>query len=138
MRKGHRKPGVHTRIALQQFRKVFLIQVVSLVIIAGVLLLHSLSAAWSSLCGGLIFLLPSYVFVYRALVVQQTKSTPGAVIRQLYTSEIWKMGLSIALFIAVFILIQPLNPFSLFGTYILLQLTGFIAQLRLNNSFLKL
>ncbi|MBR9868531.1 MAG: hypothetical protein GYB20_15785 [Oceanospirillales bacterium] len=138
MRKGHRKPGVHTRIALKQFRKVFLIQIVSLVVIAGILLLHSWTAALSSLCGGIIFLLPNYVFAYRALVVQQAKSTPGAVIRQLYASEIWKMGLSIALFIAVFILIQPLNPFSLFGTYIWLQLTGFIAQLKLNNSFLKL
>ncbi|BBB27950.1 ATP synthase subunit I [Amphritea japonica] len=138
MRNGHQKIGVHARIALQQFRKVFLIQVVSLIVIAGVSLLHSLSAAYSSLCGGLIFLLPSYVFAYRALVAKQAKNTPGAVVTQLYTSEIWKMGLSIALFSAVFILVQPLNPFSLFGTYIWLQLVGFFAQLKLNNRFLKL
>ncbi len=138
MRNEHPKIGVHARIALQQFRKVFLIQVVSLIVIAGVSLLHSLSAAYSSLCGGLIFLLPSYVFAYRALVAKQAKNTPGAVVTQLYTSEIWKMGLSIALFSAVFILVQPLNPFSLFGTYIWLQLVGFFAQLKLNNRFLKL
>ncbi|WP_417225818.1 ATP synthase subunit I [Amphritea sp.] len=138
MRNGHRKPGVHARIALQQFRKVFLIQVVSMIVIAGVSLSHSVSAAYSSLCGGMIFLLPSYVFAWRALIAKQAKNTPGAVIAQLYTSEIWKMGLSIALFSAVFILIQPLNPFSLFGTYIWLQLAGFVAQLKLNNRFLKL
>jgi len=137
-RNEHRKPGVHARIALQQFKKIFLIQVVSLIVIAGASLLHSMSAAWSALLGGLIFLLPSYVFAWRALIAKSAKSTPGAVIAQLYTSEIWKMGLSIALFSAVFILIQPLNPFSLFGTYIWLQLTGFVAQLRLNNRFLKL
>lgn len=138
MKNEHRKPGVHARIALQQFKKVFLIQLVSMVVIAGVSLLHSVSTAYSSLCGGVIFLLPSYAFTYRALMVRQVRNTPGAVITQLYTSEIWKMGLSIALFSAVFILIQPLNPFSLFGTYIWLQLTGFMAQLKLNNSFLKL
>lgn len=138
MRNGHQKLGVHARIALQQYRKVFLIQVVSLLVVAGVSLLHSLSAAYSSFCGGMIFLLPSYVFAHRALVARQVKNTPGAVVTQLYTSEIWKMGLSIALFSAVFILIQPLNPFSLFGTYIWLQLVGFFVQLKLNNRFLKL
>ena len=132
------KLGVHARIALQQYKKIFLIQVVSVLVIAGVSLLHSLTAAYSSLCGGIIFLLPSYVFARRALMAKQAKNTPGAVIRQLYASEIWKMGISIALFSAVFILIQPLNPFSLFCTYIWLQLVGFMAQLKLNNRFLKL
>ena len=138
MRNEHQKLGVHARIALQQFKKIFLIQVVSLVVIAGVSLLHSPTAAWSSLFGGVIFLLPAYVYARRVLYARNAKSSPGAVVRQLYSSEIWKMGISIALFSAVFILIQPLNPFSLFGTYIWLQLVGFVAQLKLNNRFLKL
>lgn len=137
MRNEHQKLGVHARIAQQQFKKIFLIQAVSVCLIAGVLLLHNWVTACSALFGGGIYLLPSYVFARKALAYQ-AKNSPGAVIRQLYTSEIWKMGTTIALFSAVFILIQPLNPFSLFGTYIWLQLAAFVVQLRLNNRFLKL
>jgi len=38
----------------------------------------------------------------------------------------------------VFMLVRPLSPFSLFGTYILLHLTGWVAQVMLNNRFQKL
>ena len=133
MKNGQKKLGVHARIALQQYKKVFLIQLVSALVIAGVSLLHSLSAAYSSLCGALICLLPSLYFAWRAMMVKPAGNTPGAAIKQLYVSEIWKMGLSIALFTAVFILIQPLNPFSLFGTYIWLQLVAFTVQLKLKT-----
>ncbi len=93
--------------------------------------------AYSALFGGLIYLLPSYVFARKALAVQ-AKNTPGAVIRQLYASEIWKMMITMLLFAAVFILIRPLNPFSLFCTYVWLQLAAFAVQMKLNNRFLKL
>ncbi|WP_432471416.1 ATP synthase subunit I [Amphritea sp. HPY] len=137
MTNEHQKLGVHARIARQQFHKVFLIQAVSVFLIAGVLLLHNWVTAYSALFGGLIYLLPNYVFARKALAVQ-AKNTPGAVIRQLYASEIWKMMITVLLFAAVFILIQPLNPFSLFCTYVWLQLTAFVVQMKLNNRFLKL
>lgn len=130
MTNEHQKLGVHARVTLQKFKKIFLIQLVTLFVIAGLLLLHSLTAAYSALCGGVIFLLPSYLFA-RGVLIRKGKDTAGAAIRQLYVSEIWKMGMTVALFTAVFILIQPLNPFSLFGTYIGLQLVAFTAQLKL-------
>ena len=137
MRKEHQKPGVHARIAQQQFQKVFLIQIVSAFLIAGVLLLHSMVTAYSALLGGFIFLLPSYFFARKALA-SQGKETAGTIVRQVYASEIWKMTMSVVLFSTVFILIHPLNPFSLVGTYVGLQLIAFIAQVQLNNRFLKL
>ncbi len=137
MRKGRQKQGVHARIAQQQFNKVFLIQIVCTLLIAGVLLLHSMIAAYSALLGGMLYLIPSYVFTRKALAAQG-KETAGKAVRQLYASEIWKMAISVVLFAAVFILIQPLNPFSLFGTYIGLQLAALVVQMRLNNRFLKL
>ena len=137
MRKERQQQGVHTRIAQQQFRKVFLFQVLNALLIAGVLLLHGVITAYSALLGGILYLLPGYFFARKALA-GRGKQTAGAVIRQIYASEIWKMTMSVVLFSATFILIQPLNPFSLFGTYIWLQLSAFVAQMQLNNRFLKL
>ncbi len=57
---------------------------------------------------------------------------------EMYMSQMWKMSISILAFAAVFILIQPLNPFSLFGTFILMQISGWIAQMNVNKRFLKL
>lgn len=138
MKNEHQKLGVHARITLQNFKKILLIQIVTLLVIAAFAALHSLVAAYSALCGGVIFLLPSYAYARRAWLKSGSQDTAGNAIRQLYASEIWKMAMTIGLFAAVFALIQPLNPFSLFGTYIGLQLVGFVVQLQLKNRFLKL
>lgn len=138
MKNEHQKLGVHARVALQNFKKILLIQIVILFVIAIAASLHSLVAGYSALCGGVIFLLPSYVYARRAWLKSERQDTAGNAIRQLYASEIWKMAMTIGLFAAVFALIQPLNPFSLFSTYIGLQLVALIAQLQLKNRFLKL
>jgi len=92
-------------------------------------LLLGVTQAYSAMLGGLLYLLPNLYFTWRALSGQETDSAHRVVMR-MYASEIGKMMLAVALFSATFMLVQPLSPFPLFGTFILLQLSGWILQLK--------
>lgn len=135
--KANRKQGVHSRKTREKIFRVFLVQAVLCVILSAILLLDSLVSAWSALLGGGLYLIPNIYFAHRALSFRD-KQSAGRALAEMYVSQIWKMGISILGFSAVFILIQPLNPFSLFGTFILMQVSAWFAQMILNNRFLKL
>lgn len=135
--KGNRRHGAHSRKARSQAFNIILIKAAVCVLLSLVLLLHSPVTAWSALLGGGIYLLPHLYFTHRALTFRQNQSARAA-LGEMYMSQIWKMGLSALAFAATFILIQPLNPFSLFGTFILMQAVGWFAQMRMNKRFLKL
>ena len=137
MDKGNRVQGVHSRRTRKQIFRIFLIQAILSVVVASALLLHSQVTAWSALLGGGLYLLPNLYFADRALTFSKGQ-TAGKALAEMYVSQMWKMGISILAFAAVFILIHPLNPFSLFGTFILMQITGWLAQIKVNNRFLKL
>lgn len=137
MGKGNRKHGVHSQRTRNRIFKIFLIQAGICVALSVTLLAHSLVTAWSALLGGGLYLLPNLYFAHRALTFREKQSAKMA-LAEMYMSQIWKMSISILAFAAVFILIQPLNPFSLFGTFILMQITGWIAQMNMNKRFLKL
>ncbi|MEH6648824.1 MAG: ATP synthase subunit I [Motiliproteus sp.] len=93
-------------------------------------------AGYSALLGGLIYLIP---FAYQARRV--LLSDPNAGLRQsvrdLYKSEIWKMALTMVSFGTVFVLVKPIEPFSLFGAFILLQLSSWLAPLLQNHKLFK-
>lgn len=137
MGKGNRKHGVHSQRTRNRIFKIFLIQAGICVALSAALLAHSLVTAWSALLGGGLYLLPNLYFAHRALTFREKQSAKMA-LAEMYMSQIWKMSISILAFAAVFILIQPLNPFSLFGTFILMQISGWIAQMNMNKRFLKL
>ncbi|PIE25173.1 MAG: hypothetical protein CSA60_01405 [Neptuniibacter caesariensis] len=135
--KGDRRHGAHSRKTRGRIFRIFLMQAVLCVVLSIALTLHGLETAWSALLGGGLYLLPNLYFAHRALGFREKQSARVA-LAEMYVSQIWKMGISILAFAAVFILIQPLNPFSLFGTFILMQVTGWLAQMKMNNRFLKL
>ncbi len=108
---------------------------VSLLSILG--LLNSLVTAYSILLGGMLYLLPNIYFTARALLGKQLHE-PKQILARIYVSELGKMLLAVALFSVTFMLVHPLSPFSLFGTYILLQISGWYLQFGLNNRFQKL
>ncbi|GGC10688.1 hypothetical protein GCM10011352_41450 [Marinobacterium zhoushanense] len=120
------------------FLKVYLIQSGLLLAIAAGLLLKSPVESYSALIGGLLYLLPNLYFTWRVLYSKRPAETAQQVVISLYASEIGKMVLAAGLFSATFLLVDPLSPFSLFLTFILLQLSGWMLQWRLNNRFLKL
>lgn len=137
MGKRNQKQGIHSRATRKQIFRIYLIQAVIGVVLSAGLLFKDTITAYSALLGAMLYLIPNLYFASRIL-----KSNPGQsanrALAEMYISEIWKMGMSILAFAAVFILVHPLSPFSLFGTFILMQITGWFAQMKLNNRFLKL
>jgi len=72
--------------------------------------------SYSSVLGGLVCLLPGVYAAIRTLREAPSEITP------IVAGELGKLALSMALFIAVFVLVKPLNVLSFFGTFIGLQL----------------
>lgn len=137
MGKRGQKQGIHSRATRKQIFRIYLIQAVIGIGLSAALLLKDTVTAYSALLGAVLYLIPNLYFASRALKSNPNQS-PNTALVELYASEIWKMGISIVAFAAVFILVKPLNPFSLFITFILMQISGWIAQMNLNNRFLKL
>ena len=135
--KGNLKQGAHSRKTRSRIFKILLIQAVICLMFSAGLMLVDLETAYSALLGGAIYLLPTLYFADRALRFSAGQSAKHA-LAEMYMSQIWKMALMTVGFAAVFITIQPLNPFSLFGTFILMQILNWVAQIGLNTRFLKL
>ncbi|MDO6562387.1 ATP synthase subunit I [Amphritea sp. 1_MG-2023] len=131
------RPGAKfTQWTRAKVKRVFQIQIVAIVVITLAAMLHSLVAAYSALLGGIVYLLPNAFFAWRVLGSQS--DTPRGVLADMYIGEIWKMLITILCFAAVFILVQPLSPFPLFLTFILLQILNWYLQMKVDDRFLKL
>lgn len=120
------------------FFRIYLLQMVIILIISAVSLLNGPVAAYSALLGGLLYLVPNLYATWRALLTKRPADSAQQVVISLYASEIGKMVVAIGLFSATFVLVKPLSPFSLFLTFILLQITGWLLQWGMNKRFLKL
>ncbi|MBR9827062.1 MAG: F0F1 ATP synthase subunit I [Oceanospirillales bacterium] len=120
----------HQRRSYREFMRIFLIQAILILLVSSACLLHSAVAAYSALLGGMLYLVPGLYFTWRALGNKDANSAQR-VLLSMYASAIGKMMLAVALFSATFMLVQPLSPFSLFGTFMLLQLSGWMLQLKL-------
>ncbi len=134
------KPGCLGRNTRKTYQLVLYMlagQIVTTLLISSFLMVVSgRIAACSALLGGLIFILPS---LYQARQVLN-KDRPGSVsstLRDLYKSEIWKMALTMAGFGVAFVLVKPIEPFSLFGVFILMQLSAWLTPLIQNHTLFK-
>ncbi|MCP8688323.1 ATP synthase subunit I [Marinobacterium sedimentorum] len=135
---GNQRTGTQSRDTRQQILGVLLIQtIVMLVLSAALLLLMGDVLAYSALLGGLIYIVPNLFVALRSLP-HRAGSRARKVLAELYIGQIWKMALSVAGFTATFVWVHPISPFSLFGSFILLQLLGMLLQVKLKNRFLKL
>lgn len=131
------KQGKHTQVTQQRVIRIFLIQVLLVVVIAVIALLFGTVQAYSVLLAGVLYLLPNAYFAKRLLFSRQNSSANRA-LAEMYIGQIWKMAISIVGFSAVFIMVRPLSPFSLFFVFILLQISGWYLQMKANYRFLKL
>jgi len=136
MGKRGQKQGIHSQATRKKIFHIYLIQTIVVVVVSALLLLHSTVVAYSALLGAALYLIPNLYFAHRAL--KSNGQSARRALAEIYVSEIWKMGISILAFATVFILVKPLSPFSLFSTFILMHVSGLIAQVKLNNRFLKL
>lgn len=119
-----------SRRSFQGFMRIFAIQAVLILLVSAACLLLGAMEAYSALLGGLLYLVPNLYFTWRALGNRHDRSARHVLV-SMYASEIGKMMLAVALFSATFLLVRPLSPFSLFGTFILLQLSGWMLQVKL-------
>lgn len=133
---GSGREKQHKRFAAVCFR-VLLLQLALLSVLGLVLMFKDFVTAYSAFIGGLLYLLPTGWFSLRVLLKNKALS-PREILANIYMSETGKVLLAVALFSLVFMLIEPLNAAALFVTYILLQVTGWYLQLKLNHRFLKL
>lgn len=81
-------------------------------------------AAYSSLLGGLICVIPN-AFLALRLVVPRRDPGPGALIRAAYIGELGKLALTVLLFSMVFTLVRPLAAWPLFAGFIVATLATF-------------
>lgn len=129
--------GNQSRQLALQFFQILFIQTAILSLLSMLGLINSLVTAYSILLGGLLYLLPNIFFMARVLL-NRNDSEPKQIVASVYMSQLGKMLLVVVLCIAIFKMVQPLSPFSLFGSYILMQISGLYLQFRMNQRFLKL
>ena len=96
--------------------RILVVQCMLMVLIGIACLAVDWVTSYSSVFGGLVCILPG---VYAA--IRTLRDAPSEII-PIVAGELGKLALSIALFIVVFVLVQPLNVFSFFGTFFGLQL----------------
>ncbi|WP_160169816.1 ATP synthase subunit I [Marinospirillum insulare] len=69
-----------------------------------------------ALLGGFIGFFPQLVFGYMVFIYQGARQQHN-LIKMMFAAEAVKFGLTVVLFVAVFLLVQPSNPISLLSTY---------------------
>ncbi|MCJ8338447.1 MAG: ATP synthase subunit I [Pseudomonadales bacterium] len=141
MLKNSRKTRGHTQVVRQKTLKILFVQLVVICCIALLLSFKSWAIGYSALLGGLIYLLPYSYLANRILTkrrITDAENTPNRALAELYIGQIWKMVITAMLFALVFVLVKPLSPFSLFGTYIAIQALGWWLQMRADKRFIKL
>ena len=95
------------------------------VVLAAVLWgLYGNVAGYSALLGSLTCVIPNAFLVLR-LVAPRRDPGARALIRAAYFGELGKLGLTVLMFSAVFVLVRPLSPAALFAGFIAAQLVTF-------------
>ncbi|MCG6656680.1 F0F1 ATP synthase assembly protein I [Halomonas campisalis] len=104
------------------FTRLFLAQGLATLSVALLATLrHGLEGAMSALLGGLVSLLPTLYFVWRGLRTRGAKR-PRVSVMNLYQAAMGKFGLTVALFVVVFVTVPPSNPAFFFVAYVAAQL----------------
>ncbi|MBE0488956.1 MAG: ATP synthase subunit I [Halomonas sp.] len=104
------------------FTRLFLAQWTAMLLVALLgLWLAGVFGAISALMGGLVSLLPSFYFVRRGLRSRGGKRARVNVLN-LYQAAMGKFGLTVALFVIVFVVVPPSNPALFFVAFVAAQL----------------
>ncbi len=121
----------------QPMFSVIILQAV-VTVLSGLLfwLLQGWQAAYSAWFGGLTALIPNVYFTYKAFQYFGARSI-GVIVQSFWTGEMGKLILTAVLFALLFLGVKPLNVFTLFIGYIMVQVTSAVASLLLTESFLK-
>lgn len=111
-------------------------QVGAALLLSGVLLAIDLTTAYSALLGSLVFVIPNAYFAFKSFAFSGARAA-RQIVNSLYKGEAVKLVLTAVLFTAVFVLVKPLNVLALFGAYMALQMTNWLAPLLLSQRSLR-
>lgn len=111
------RPPVY-RIAIMQFGLSFIIALLALI--------YNLEASYSALLGGLTCAIPNGYFIWRAFKYSGARSV-DQVVQSFYQGESWKFILTAISFAVIFSRVEPLNPWALFGAFIIVQFSHVMA-----------
>jgi ATP synthase protein I len=104
------------------FTRLFLAQGLAALLVALLGLWQAgAEGAASALLGGLVSLLPSLYFVWRGLYRGRRN------VMSFYQAAAGKFGLTVALFVIVFVTVPPSNPALFFVAYVAAQLTHWLS-----------
>ena len=141
MLKNSLKPrGLSQAVRKKMFKNI-VFQFIAVFCIALIASMKSVTWCYSALLGGFIYLIP-YVYVANRILTNDIRKvgsdSTSQALADLYIGQIWKMVIGAMLFALVFVLVKPLSPFPLFGTYIAIQVIGWYLQMRADKKFIKL
>ena len=97
-------------------------QLILTIVVSALMILINVTAAYSALAGGLIATVTSAWFAVKVFTARQTHE-PAVELRSFYWAEINKIVLTGAMFVAVFVLIKPVNGAALLAVYFLVYIT---------------
>lgn len=139
--KKSRKSRGNAQDIRQKTLKNLTVQLVATFVVAIVVSAFSWEAGYSAFFGGVIYLIP-HAYVANKLLLKKHEmaniTTAKQTLAELYIGQIWKMVIGAMLFALVFVLVKPLSPFSLFGSYIAMQALGWYLQMKADKRFIKL
>lgn len=104
------------------------VQLALSLLLSALLFLIDTVSAYSALAGGMIATIASAWFTWRVFRVD-ANSAARAMLASVYVGEIYKLVLTGALFICVFVLVSPLNAPALFLTYFLIHITPLLVNI---------
>ncbi|MCL6414229.1 ATP synthase subunit I [Aestuariirhabdus sp. Z084] len=116
--------------------RLIALQAIATLSIGLVCSLISFEAAYSALLGGLVFMLPNALLIYKAFFAIKVGSA-RKIANSMYVGEAIKFGLTALLFAAVFVFVSPLNAPALFVTFFVVLMINSLSPLlngRLNDS----
>ncbi|PMR74718.1 ATP synthase subunit I [Billgrantia endophytica] len=116
---------MHRHVAMRRrrldFTRLFLAQGLATLIVALLAgLRHGHEGALSALLGGMVSLVPTLYFVWRGLRARDGRR-PRVSVLNLYQAAMGKFGLTVALFVIVFVTVPPSNPAFFFVAYVAAQ-----------------
>lgn len=112
------------------FARVFLTQLIALIIMSVLLSLRGSVEAYSALVGGLISIGPNWYFARWAFKYSGARAA-GLVAGSFYRGEAGKFVFTVVLFAAVFAWLRPLNVMVLFLAYIFMMALNWMLVSRL-------
>ncbi len=106
-------------------------QLLLLLAVSGAFLLDGIVSGYSALAGGLIFYAPHAWFTLKIFSQRGDDEASGRAFHLMWMAEVSKLGLTVVLFAAVFMALDPLNAEALLLTFAVMAISNWLALLAL-------